>query len=389
MDISEVPRIEVSELLKRADAGEPLLLLDLRNDQDFERWKLETRTPLETLHVPYFDFIEDEERALASLPKSRELVVVCASGDSSEMVADLLNEKGLSARNVGGGMAAYGTYLEPVRVPLASDEQGRFEIWQLNRRGKGCLSYVVRAKDEAIVVDPSRDVERYEAFLKELGARLVQVLDTHVHADHVSGGPELAQRNGTPYFVAAGGDFELQRKVTPLADGAEIPLGGSGGVRVRIQAVATPGHTPGSTSYLIGGRYLLTGDTLFVRSVGRPDLGGQVVAWGKSLFQTLRERISSFPDDTVVLPAHYAEVSEIGTDGVVKGRLGDLRASVPELRIATEEEFVEAMREGVSEPPAAYASIIQVNLGALEARPDQAAEWELGKNECAAKAARR
>jgi glyoxylase-like metal-dependent hydrolase (beta-lactamase superfamily II)/rhodanese-related sulfurtransferase len=375
--------------LKRADAGEPFVLLDVRNDDDFARWKLEARTPLETVHVPYFDFIEDEEKALASLPRSREVVVVCASGDSSEMVAGMLNEKGLSARNVSGGMAAYGTYLLPVRVPLAEGERGRFEIWQLNRRGKGCLSYVVRAKDEAIVVDPSRDVERYEALLKELGARLVQVLDTHVHADHVSGGPELAERNGAPYFVAAGGDFELQKKVTPLADGAEIQLGGAEGVQVRVQAVATPGHTPGSTSYLIGSRYLLSGDTIFVRSVGRPDLGGEVVAWGRSLFHTLRERIAAFPDDTVVLPAHYAEVSEIGPDGVVKGRLGDLRASVPELRIATEEEFVEAMRREVSEPPAAYSSIIQVNLGALEAPPGKLAEWELGKNECAAKAAGR
>jgi glyoxylase-like metal-dependent hydrolase (beta-lactamase superfamily II)/rhodanese-related sulfurtransferase len=389
MQISTAPGIEVSELLKRADAGEPLVLLDVRNDEEFERWKLEARRPLATVHIPYFDFIEDEERAMASLPRSSELVVTCASGDSSEMVADLLNEKGISARNVVGGMAAYGSYLEPVRVPLASDERERFEIWQLNRRGKGCLSYVIRAKDEAIVVDPSRDIERYEAFLKELGARLVQVLDTHVHADHVSGGPELAERNGAPYFVAAGGDFELRKKISPLADGAEIPLGGTAGVRVRVQAVATPGHTPGSTSYLIGGRYLLSGDTIFVRSVGRPDLGGQVVLWGKSLFHTLRERIATFPDDTVVLPAHYAEISEIGPDGVVKGRLGDLRVSVPELRIATEEEFVEAMRQGVSEPPAAYASILQVNLGALEARPEKVAEWELGKNECAAKAARK
>jgi glyoxylase-like metal-dependent hydrolase (beta-lactamase superfamily II)/rhodanese-related sulfurtransferase len=389
VDIREVPRIEVSELLKRADAGESLVLLDVRNDDDFERWKLEARMPLETAHLPYFDFIEDEEKAMASLPKSRELVVVCASGDSSEMVADMLNQRGFSAKNVGGGMAAYGTYLEPVRVPLASDEQGRFEIWQLNRRGKGCLSYVIRAKDEGIVVDPSRDIERYEALLNGLGVRLVQVLDTHVHADHVSGGPELAERNNAPYFVAAGGDFELQKKVTPLADGAEIQLGGAGGVPVRVQAVATPGHTPGSTSYLIGGRYLLSGDTIFVRSVGRPDLGGQVVAWGKSLFHTLRERIAALPDDTVVLPAHYAEVSEIGLDGVVKGRLGDLRTSVPELRIATEEEFVEAMRRGVGEPPAAYSSIIQVNLGTLEARPEKIAEWELGRNECAAKAAGR
>ncbi len=384
METTESPAVGIAELLKRADAGDPVVLLDVRNDADFGRWKLEGRKPLETVHVPYFDFIEDEERALSRLPKGREIVVVCASGDSSAMVSELLNEKGLRAKNVSGGMAAYGAHLEPVAVPLAPGEKGRFEIWQLNRRGKGCLSYVVRAGDEAIVFDPSRDVARYEGFLEELGARLVQVLDTHVHADHVSGGPELAKKRAVPYFVAAGEDVEL-RNTTEIADGTEIQLGGDEGVRVQVQAVRTPGHTPGSTSYLASGKYLFSGDTLFVKSVGRPDLGGQVVPWGKSLFHTLKERIASLPEDTVVLPAHYADVSEIGPDGVVSGRLGDLRTSVPELQIETEEEFVEAMRRGVSEPPAAYADIIRVNLGALEASPEKIAEWELGKNECAAK----
>lgn len=385
MEANESAAIDIGELLRRADDGEPLVLLDVRNNEDFKRWKLEGRKPLETVHVPYFDFIEDEEGAVAKLPRDRQIVVVCASGDSSAMVSELLNEKGLTSKNVAGGMVAYGTYQDPVRVPLAPSEKGRFEVWQLNRRGKGCLSYVVHAGNEAIVVDPSRDVERYEKFLDELGARLVQVLDTHVHADHVSGGPELAKRRGAPYFVAAGADFELRKDVKELADGAEIQLGGVEGVRVQVQAVRTPGHTPGSTSYLVGGKYLFSGDTIFIASVGRPDLGGQVVPWGKSLFHTLKERIASLPDDTIVLPAHYADVSEMGPAGVVSGRLGDLRKSVPELRIETEEEFVEAMRAGVSEPPATYADIIKVNLGVLDAPPEKISEWELGKNECAAK----
>jgi glyoxylase-like metal-dependent hydrolase (beta-lactamase superfamily II) len=389
MDLPEVPKVEVAELLKHADAGDPVVLLDVRNDDDFEKWKLEGRMPLETLHVPYFDFIEDEEKAMAKLPKDRDIVVLCASGDSSEMIAEMINEKGMSAKNVAGGMGAYGGYLQPIEVPLAPEEKGRFEIWQLNRRGKGCLSYVVRAKDEAILIDPSRDEAQYDAFLRKLGVRLVQVLDTHVHADHVSGGPEMAAKHGVPYHVAAGADFELKKKVTELEDGAEIRLGGDGGVRVVVQAVRTPGHTPGSTSYLIGGRYLLSGDTIFVKSVGRPDLGGQVVEWGRSLFHTLKERIASLGDDTVVLPAHYADVSEIGKDGVVSGRLGDLRKSVPELQIENEDEFVEAMRKAVKEPPPTYADIIKVNLGALEVPPEKIAEWELGKNECAAKAARK
>lgn len=388
-ELPEVPKIEIPELLERADAGKSLFLLDVRNDEDYASWKLEGRKPVETLHVPYFDFIEEEDESFAKVPMDREVVVLCAQGDSSEMIAEMLNERGGSARNVAGGMFAYGEYLQAVKVPLAKDEEGRFEVWQLNRRGKGCLTYVVRSKDEAIVVDPSRSIGQIEAFLDSIGARLVHVLDTHVHADHVSGGPELSSKHGVPYFVAAGADFELKKKVTELTDGEEIPLGGDDGVKVVVQAVATPGHTPGSTSYLIAGHYLLSGDTIFVKSVGRPDLGGQVVKWGRSLFHTLRERIASLPDDTVVLPAHYADVSEIGDDGVVAGRLGDLRRTVPELQIESEEAFVEAMREAVKEPPASYADIIKVNLGVLQVDPEKIVEWELGKNQCAAKAGRR
>jgi len=386
MDLPEVPKVEVGELLKHIDAGEPVLLLDVRNDADFARWKLEGRKPLDTVHVPYFAFLEDEDQAVARLPKDRDIVVVCASGDSSEMIAEMINAKGMRAKNVAGGMAAYGNYLQPVQVPLKPQEEGRFEIWQLNRRGKGCLSYVIRAKDEAILVDPSRDDEQYEAFLKQLGARLVHVLDTHVHADHKSGGPEIAEKHGVPYTVTAGGDFELKKKITPLEDGAALRLGGEHGVRVVVQAVKTPGHTPGSTSYLIGERYLLSGDTLFIQSVGRPDLGGQVVEWGKSLYHTLKERIAALEDDTVVLPAHYADVSEIGEDGIVSGRLGDLRRTVSELKIENEADFVEAMRQAVTDPPPTYADIIKINLGILDVPDEKIAEWELGKNECAAKA---
>jgi glyoxylase-like metal-dependent hydrolase (beta-lactamase superfamily II)/rhodanese-related sulfurtransferase len=378
--------VDVGELLPRLDRGEKqLLLLDVRNQDEYESWKIEARRPIETVHVPYFDFIEDADGALAQVPRDRELVVLCAKGGSSEMVVELLGEAGLRARNVSGGMIAYGVYLEPARVPLAAAEAARFSLFQVNRRGKGCLSYVIVAGDEAVVVDPSRHADWYEAFAAEQGARIVRVLDTHVHADHVSGGPELARHLRVPYFVSAGEGFELRQPVTALVDGEEIRLGGEAGVSIEVRVIRTPGHTPGSTSFLVDGRYLLTGDTLFVSSVGRPDLGGHVVEWGRDLFFSLRDRLADLPAETRVLPAHYAGTAEISAEGLVWGRLGDLRATVPELQLATPEEFVSAVRGAVKDPPAAYAEIIRVNLGA-PASEEQISEWELGKNQCAASA---
>jgi glyoxylase-like metal-dependent hydrolase (beta-lactamase superfamily II) len=186
--------------------------------------------------------------------------------------------------------------------------------------------------------------------------------------------------------VAAGEGFELRHAVEPLADGQELGLGGGAGGRLTIRIVATPGHTPGSTSYLLGRRHLLTGDTMFVRSVGRPDLGGHVVEWGRALFHTLRERLAALPEDTVILPAHFAGADEIGPDGVVAGRLGRLRLAVPELGIATEAAFLAAIGAALTPAPAAYAEIVRANLGLASVDPDKATEWELGKNQCAASA---
>ena len=379
------PSVEVGQLLSRADAGEPLVVLDVRNDEEFEAWRLEGRRPIETVHIPYFDFIEDAAGCVDRLPKKREIVVLCAQGGSSAMVVDTLREAGVESRNLAGGMVAYGEYLQPVRVPTDGTGVETWEMWQVNRRGKGCLSHVVRSGREAIVVDPSRDVSWYAEFVHRLGAVIVRVLDTHVHADHVSGGPALAARAGAPYFVSAGEGFELRQSVEPLADGQELRLGGEGGVTVQVRIMATPGHTPGSSSYLIGRRHLLTGDTLFVKSVGRPDLGGHVVEWGRSLFRTLKERLATLPDETVVLPAHFAGLDEIAADGVVAAPLGLLRRTVPELQITEEEEFVAAMRAATKPPPAAYGEIIRVNLGLATVEPEKATEWELGKNQCAAR----
>ena len=376
--------ITVERLIEKSDAGEPFLLLDVRNDDEYEAWKVEGRRPIETLHIPYFDFVEEPELVAQVPSDGREALVICAKGGSSEFVAAMLREAGVNAKNVEGGMIAYGDYLQPVHVPLDPDEAGGFEIWQLNRRGKGCLSYVIRCGAEAVVVDPSRNVREYERFVERLGARIVRVFDTHVHADHLSGGPELARLSGASYFVRAGDGGELKHAVAAVRDGEEIRLGDDSGKTLVIRVVATPGHTPGSTSFLIGRRHLLTGDTIFVSGIGRPDLGGHVVEWSRDLYHTLHERIAALPDDVVILPAHYSDISEIRDDGVVAGLLGEIRRAVPELQLRGEEEFVEAMKSALSTPPEVYARIIEANLGASPVDAEEATEWELGRNQCAA-----
>lgn len=378
--MSTAHEIDVGELLAKVDSGEPLLVLDVRNDDEYEKWRIEGRREFKVAHIPYFDFIEDEQAALKRLPKSQEeIVVVCAKGGSSEMVAETLRGLGAPARNLVGGMIAYGEHLEPIKLAVRPEERDVFEIWQFNRRGKGCLSYAIISAGEAVVVDPSRAIDVYDSFLARSGARLAYVLDTHVHADHISGGPVLAARRGANYFVSAGADFDLRRRTDSLQDSDEVRCG-----KTQLRVVAAPGHTPGSMCYLVADRYLMSGDTLFTKSVGRPDLGGHVIEWSRDLFQTLRERIAWLDDSTVVLPAHFAAIAEMGPDGVVSATLGDLRGELLELRISEVASFIEAMRRAVRTPPPEYAAIIDINLAKTEADPALVVEWELGKNQCAA-----
>jgi glyoxylase-like metal-dependent hydrolase (beta-lactamase superfamily II) len=383
--------ITVRELWERLHGTQPgrFYVLDVRNEDEFARWRVEGALEVPQVNLPYFAFVDDPEKALARVPTALgEAIVICAKGDSSEFVKDLLLEAGIPAVHVAGGMIAWGDLHVPLRVP--AEPGAPFELWQLSRYGKGCLSYAIVAHGEAAIVDPSRFVELYESFARDRGARIVEVLETHVHADHLSGGAELARRTGARYRVVNGLGREpaLGVEIAPLEDGEALRVGGPGGVTLSAQVLRTPGHTPGSTSYLVGGKYLLSGDTLFVQGVGRPDLGGHLEDWGRQLHHTLTAVVGKLPGDVTVLPAHFAGAAEAEPTGIVRGVLGAIRDRAPEFHISDPDEFVERMRANMKDPPAVYAEIVKANLGLVDPG-ENAGEWELGKNECAATAARR
>ena len=145
-----------------------------------------------------------------------------------------------------------------------------------------------------------------------------------------------------------------------------------------------PGHTLGMVAFLVDGRYLLSGDSLFLESVARPDLGGKAEAWAPLLYESLR-RMTELPDETRVLPAHFSDIAAADDSGVFRATLGDLKQRNPGLLKLAEGEaaFCDYILANLPEFPAAYIEIKRANAGLAHPDERKAQELELGKNICA------
>ena len=221
----------------------------------------------------------------------------------------------------------------------------------------GCASYLVgdEAAGEALLVDPSYAIEPYLAEAERLGVRIVRVLETHTHADHVSGHGRLALEHGVPVSVHA--DAEAGYPHDALADGDEIAVGA-----VRVRCLHTPGHRPEHCCFLAGG-VLLTGDSLFVGSVARPDLAVEAREGAEGLFHSLR-RLLELPDDVTVYPGHVAgSLCGSGMSSDPSSTIGAERRGNALLAVATVHEFVdEAAGTAVPRPPN-MERIVELNRG--------------------------
>jgi glyoxylase-like metal-dependent hydrolase (beta-lactamase superfamily II) len=146
-----------------------------------------------------------------------------------------------------------------------------------------------------------------------------------------------------------------------------------------------PGHTPGSTSYFIDNTYLITGDAIFILSIGRPDLGGKAVEWAKLLFNTIKTQIAALDDSTMVLPGHYLDWREMNQAGLFTDALGSIRKRNADIYgIGDEKSFIEFIQANMRPQPEVYAKIRQVNAGLSVVDDDEQEVMDLGKNECAA-----
>jgi len=235
----------------------------------------------------------------------------------------------------------------------------------------GCAAYLFGCGGlgKCAVVDAhERDLDAYAEFAASKGMQITHVIDTHVHADHRSGGPALAKKVGAAYCLHESADVAFP--FAPLRDGQEVELGNT-----RVKVLHTPGHTPESVCLVVTDLrraadpwFVFTGDTLFVGAVGRPDLPGHARENAGELYDSIHAKLLSLPDDLEVYPGHFSgSVCGAGMSGKPSSTIAFEKRWNP-LLSKTREDFVDALSD-VPPKPAAMERILRTNQGRPEPQP--------------------
>jgi glyoxylase-like metal-dependent hydrolase (beta-lactamase superfamily II) len=362
--------IDVDELRAMLAERQPVTVLDIRKAEDRAEWAIPG-----SLHIDAYEALKaGDPDALgdAPIPMDAPVVTICGAGKVSLTAMEQLRHRGYDARSLAGGMKAWSLAWNSAEVPVPGSAA---TVIQVRRTGKGCLSYLIGNTDEAVVIDAALPPEVYQGLAAEHGWTITRVLDTHVHADHLSRSRLLAEQTGATLHMPE--QDRVSYPFTPIRDGDTLSINVS-----RLTPMRTPGHTLESTSYLLDDRALFTGDTLFLAGVGRPDLEAspeQARERARLLHASLA-RLTALPPETVILPGHTSEPAPFD-DQPITATLADVISRVPMVGMS-EDAFLEAILARIPPTPPNHAQIVALNE-AGEMPDGDPTELEAGANRCA------
>jgi glyoxylase-like metal-dependent hydrolase (beta-lactamase superfamily II)/rhodanese-related sulfurtransferase len=346
----------------------PVTILDIRPLKEREEWLIPG-----SVHANVYDKLKANDPTAfdgIELPKTQPVVTVCGGGKLSVTAAEKLLDDGYKAFSLQGGMKAWNYAWNTAEVII-----GDVKIIQVRRSAKGCLSYIIGSKNEAVVIDASLDPQVYLDLASANGWTIKYVTDTHVHADYLSRTRDLAKASIAAHMLIDKAAVEYC--YSPIQNGDRLEFGNA-----TLELVHTPGHTIESTSFRLGNDAVITGDTLFVDGVGRPDLKAdqdEAIKKAKLLYASLHRLLKLTPK-TLVLPAHLATV--VPFDGkLIAETIETLKGKLDLLKL-NEDEFVNYTLSRIPPTPPNYLTIASLNKqGSYEGYSPE--ELEAGANRCA------
>ena len=359
---------------------EDVIVLDVRNEEDFGRFSVEGPFPFDMVNVPYFDFMEEEDASVAKVSYDKPVKVVCAKEGSAQYVGEILMNHGFKdVAFLTGGIKTWGNMLTPKRINPESDD---YALYQFIRPAKASCNYGLLYKGEMVNFDPSRNYDFYHSFAHSQNVKIVRTFETHLQADYISGSKKIADVTGAEIMANVDDFKDASFQYSGVKDGESYSVGGDG---PEIKVLHSPGHTPGSTSYIIDDKYFITGDTVFILSVGRPDLGGKAEEWSVMLFDTLTNKVQNLDKKLKVLPGHFMDWNEANDSLLFVENLGEvIHHNAGIFKIATPENFTQYIMDNMRKSPEIYGEIRKVNVGWLDVDMNEADIMDLGKNECVA-----
>lgn len=363
----EINTISANTLRNWLEIGQPVSILDIRPITERAEWHIP-----KSIHFNAYEKLKNNDSDAFNglfLDKNIPVVTYCGGGKMSLVAAKLLQMQGYETYSLEGGLKAWSLAWNTATINFPN-----FDIIQFRRTGKGCLSYLIIANQEALIVDASLEITVYEQYLKANNVVLKYVIETHIHADHLSRSKELSEKLGAFLYLPSPNNVHFEHK--SILNDTVFTLG-----NVTISAISTPGHTLESMTFNIENQVLLTGDTLFTNGVGRPDLKADndgMKLKARLLYHSL-QKILSLHKEIMVLPAHTSQPIEF--DNILIHTTLEKIQSIPLLQLS-EEDFIETIISRIPATPANYLVIVEKNLLG-DFKDINPIDLEAGANRCA------
>ena len=342
--------------------NEDVFLLDVREPMEFSEFKIPG-----AVNFPLSDLFS--EKNFEKIPKNKKIVTICSHGNRSMVATFALAQKGFEASSLDGGMSRWNQVLN-ANIAIKHED---LIIIQVEKVGKGCLSHIVGSNGEAIVIDPTYPPSKYLEFAEKEGLIIRKVIDTHQHADHVSAALQLSKLANADLYFSAREEYNIES--TKAKDGDLIPIGGK-----QIRVMHTPGHTAGSMTYVVDEIYAFVGDTLFVESIGRPDLRDKAEEFAVELHETLHNKLLNLPPNCKIFPTHHGEGVKPTENGIFY-TTPEIAKNLSLLDL-NKDEFIKKVVNMAVPRPMNYSMVIKVNKGTIPITEEQVPDLEMGPNRC-------